>query len=109
MAQYHYYCKFRIFAKILFLRIAFKDILGGLKIFSLGHDLHTSVNDRVFAILRGFSFHETSHICEVYENKTLTKISEFTVIRIHHEKQSGSLLQVSVAADLELHCFQKME
>ena len=56
-----------IFVRILFLRIALKTYLRCLNL-QLGHDLPMSVIDRVTE-MRSFA-----------KNKTLAKISEFTVI-----------------------------
>ena len=45
----------------------------------LGHNLNTSVNDRVICHFTRVNFHETSQLRSFCENKTLEKISEFTV------------------------------
>ena len=62
-----------------------KRYICGVKKSLLGHDLQNvpiSVNDRViFTISRGFYFHETSH-AKFHENKSLAKISEFTVVHV---------------------------
>ena len=46
------------------------------------HDLPISVNDMVISPFHEafFYFHETWHMQSFHENKTLAKISEFTVV-----------------------------
>ena len=65
----------KIFERILFSRIALKDIFALLKI--LGHDLAISTNDRVIS---SFSEDFIFLNLRISENKTLAKISEFTEI-----------------------------
>ena len=68
-----------IFARILFSRIALKHIFATLnKNLCQGRDLLMSVNDRVISPICGeFIFTQLS--AKFRENKTLAKISEFTV------------------------------
>ena len=56
------------------------------------HDLPISVNDIV--ILRGFYFRENFPYAKFCENKTLTKISEFTVFNENCFKSSGDIEQI---------------
>ena len=65
-----------IFPIILFSRIALKDIIfATFKKLWLGHDFLISVKDSDFAICDGFIF------TKFRENKTIAKISEFTVTK----------------------------
>ena len=64
------HCKFGNFRENLIFATSVKRHIYDVKNSRLGNDLHDS------SISRGFYFHETSHI---RENKTLAKISEFTV------------------------------
>ena len=72
-----------IFARILFSRIAFKDIFATLEIRDLGMIyVRISVNERVFLPFReGFNFTKL-RICKVSRNKTLAKISNFIVLSL---------------------------
>ena len=73
------YCKFgnsEIFARTLFSGIALKDIFTTLKI--RAWLTYISKRQIDFDISRGFYIHET--YAKFCENKTLAKISEFTVI-----------------------------
>ena len=64
------------FAIILFSRISLKDIFATFKNLRQGHDLPISVNSRVLLSFReSFIFTKL----RLWENKTLKKISEFTV------------------------------
>ena len=64
------------FARILFPRIALKDIFAKLKNSQLAHGLPTSVNDRVIPPFRkGFIFMNR-------ENKTFAKISQLTIVNL---------------------------
>ena len=73
------YCRFGFFARILFSRIALKDIFSDVKNSQQKQDLAISINDRMILPFReGFIFTKTSHP-KFRENKVLTKISEFTV------------------------------
>ena len=65
-----------IFARILFSQIVKIHICDCKTAIEL--DLPISVNDRVISAFHKVLFHETSHI-RIRENKTLAKISEFTV------------------------------
>ena len=70
-----------IFARILFSRKALKDIFVTLKIRDFGMIyLHQKRTKEFFAISRGFYLRETLFL----ENKTLAKISEFTVTFFKH-------------------------
>ena len=67
-----------IFARILYSRIVFKDI--AIKS-HLRHDLPTSVNNRVILPFRmGFIF---TKLRIFRKNKTIAKISKFTVLKSH--------------------------
>ena len=60
--------------RILFSKITLKHIFATFKILQLGHDLPTSVNDRVNSpICHGLIF------MKFRKNKALAKISKFTV------------------------------
>ena len=73
------YRKFVNFARILFSRIALRHICDGQNS-QPGHDLHISVNDRVISPYReSFIFTKFAY-AKFRENKTLAKISKFTVI-----------------------------
>ena len=67
------YCKFGNFPESLIFGNSFKRQICHVKNSRLWHDLSTSVNDSVISPFREVSFHEFRG------NKTLTKISEFTV------------------------------
>ena len=71
-----------IFARVLFSRIALKDILAKFKL-PLGHDLPISVIDRVisrgFCFLRNFAYMRI----QFHEKKTPAKISQLTVVFAH--------------------------
>ena len=72
------YCKSGNFCENFIFAESVKRRICDTKNSPLGHDLPASVNDRVISpFLEDFIFHETS---KFLENKTLAKISEFTVI-----------------------------
>ena len=64
-----------MFARLLFSRIALKDIFETVKKSRLVHHFPISVNDRAIS-----SFREGLIFTKLRENKTLAKKSEFTVI-----------------------------
>ena len=64
-----------IFMRILFSQIAVKGHICNAKNSRLGHDLAISVDNSDFAFCEGFIFKKFQ------ENKTLAKISEFTVCK----------------------------
>ena len=72
-----------IFARILFSRIASKDIFATLKS-RLGHDLPRSVNDKVISPFREDFIFTKLRICKVSRKKTLAKISGFTVTTLYN-------------------------
>ena len=71
------YCKFRNFREICIFANSVKRHIIHVKNSQLGHDLSTSVNDRVISL--GFYVANFEN-AKFRENKTLAKISEFTVI-----------------------------
>ena len=74
--------------RILFWRIALRHICD-IKNSQLGHDLPISVNDRII-----FPFGK--NYAKFHENKTLTKISEFTVTINCLLKKANKYLQSDV-------------
>ena len=82
--------------RILFSRIALKDIFVTLKIETRTWFTYISKRQSDLAISRGFYFHETLQMRSFAKNETLTKISEFTVIWleiIYMSLQSASLIK----------------
>ena len=70
-----------IIVRILFSRIALKDIFFYIKIARLGHGLPISENDSRFSISRGFYFRETSHL------RSFEKINPRQNFRIYSSSQ----------------------
>ena len=71
------YCKFGNFHDNFIFANCIKRHSCDVKNLPLGHDLPSSVNDKM--ISRGFYFQETSHVRSFVKIKPLPKISEFTV------------------------------
>ena len=78
MELIEYPLKFLNFRKVFVFINSIKIHICHFKNSRLGHDLSTSVNNRV--ISQWVYFRETLHTCEVCENKILSKISEFKVL-----------------------------
>ena len=68
------YCKFRNFRENFIFVNSIKRPICDVRKSRLGHDICISVNDRVI-----LPFHEGFHFTKLRINKTLAKISEFTV------------------------------
>ena len=65
--------------RFLFSRIGFKDIICYINNSRLGYDLPKLVNNRVISpFCKGFIFKKL--FAKFHENKTLAKISKFTVM-----------------------------
>ena len=95
------YCEFRNFCENFIFTSSLKRHICHIKNLWLRHDLPTSVSDSDFAFLLGFYVHKTWHVgsfsldANFRENKTLTKISEFTVQRfaLYHNTCIGESFQ----------------
>ena len=81
MVQMHlatlYYCKSRNFREDFIFQNIVRRHTCDIENSRLGHDLHLSVNDRVILPFLVDLIFTKIRIC--HENKTLTKISKFTV------------------------------
>ena len=77
------YCKFGNFREnFIFANSVKRHICDAQKLRT-----YISNQQRGIAISRGFYFRETSHInAKFHENKTLAKISEFTVVSYHQHQ-----------------------
>ena len=70
----------------------------------LGHDLHTTVNGSVILpILQGFIFAKLGICANFRENKTLAKMSEFTVFKPMNMMKACLAKIVRFMAQLEQH------
>ena len=70
----------------------------------LGHDLHTTVNGSVILpILQGFIFAKLGICANFRENKTLAKMSEFTVFKPMNMMKACLAKVVRFMAQLEQH------
>ena len=81
------YCKSGNFRENFIFANSVKRHICDIKNLRLGHDLPISLNDRVIPPFREDFIFKKLRLCEVSQNETLAKISEFTVCRsdaTHH-------------------------
>ena len=83
------YCKFWNFRENFIFAKSIKRHICDVKNSRLGHDLPTSVKDIVISPFRDDSIFTKLRICEVRENKTIGKISKFTVAKTAKHLQGG--------------------
>ena len=88
------YCKFGNFREHFIFATSVKRHICDVKNSRLGYDLPTSVNDRVILPFREVFFSRKFAYAKFRENKTLAKISEFTVFYTSAIKEFQSVLIV---------------
>ena len=91
------YCKSKNFLENFIFVNSAKRYIWDIKNLRLGHDLPRSVNDRVISAFRkDFVFMNFAYT-KFHENKTLAKISQFTVV--HYDTDSLVYLSTYILAD----------
>ena len=86
------YCKFGNFRENFIFAKSVKRHICDFQNSQLGHGLPISVNDRVVSTFRENFFSRNFAYAKLRENKTLAKLSEFTVYRTYHKDADNVLV-----------------